>query len=82
MPAPRAAPFQVKITYRLPDGSVCMRILTQTRPVTESRELAESEINLAVVGEYRGSPGALLLKSMEIVVHSKKSLFQQKFQNK
>jgi len=47
---PRTAPFQLKIIYRTPDGGVYMRVLTQERPVTENRELAETEMNPAVIG--------------------------------
>ena len=50
MAPPRDAPFQLKIIYRTPDGGVYMRVLTQVRPVTESRELAETEMNPAVLG--------------------------------
>ena len=51
MPAPNEAPFQLKIIYRLPDGAVYMRVLTQVRPVTDNKELAESQMNPAVIGE-------------------------------
>jgi len=48
--------------------------------------VAESEVTYPIpkfpTPEDRGNEIWLLLKSMEIVVHSKKSLFQQKFQKK
>ena len=48
---PHDAPFQLKILYRTPDGGVYLRVLTQVRPVTENKELAETDMNPAVIGE-------------------------------
>nr|CAB3262650.1 uncharacterized protein LOC100181368 [Phallusia mammillata] len=63
---PQEAPFQLKIMYRPPDGSVCLRVITQMRPVTENRELAESEMNLGVVGAYASQSAAKLALEGEI----------------
>ncbi|XP_076816463.1 uncharacterized protein LOC143462264 isoform X1 [Clavelina lepadiformis] len=57
---PSEAPFQLKIMYRPPDGSVCMRVLTQVRPVTENRVLAETAMNPAVIGTFATQQAAKL----------------------
>jgi hypothetical protein len=43
-------PFQVQINYSRLDGAKCVRVVAKQQDVTESREMAEDNINVAVVG--------------------------------
>ncbi|XP_078491585.1 circularly permutated Ras protein 1 [Ciona intestinalis] len=63
---PKVAPFQLRITYRSLTGHQCMRVLTQDRPVTEDRVLAELEMNPAVIGTYAAQSAAALALDGEV----------------
>ncbi len=39
-------PFQLQIEYTSLDGDKCLRVITQTKPLTKDRELAERGITL------------------------------------
>ncbi|KAL6079565.1 Circularly permutated Ras protein 1 [Balamuthia mandrillaris] len=43
-------PFQVQIRFHTLDGNKCIRCITQALPVTEDRNLAEENANIAVLG--------------------------------
>eukprot|EP01129_Flabellula_baltica_P011097 TRINITY_DN4786_c0_g1_i2.p1 TRINITY_DN4786_c0_g1~~TRINITY_DN4786_c0_g1_i2.p1 ORF type:complete len:618 (+),score=146.75 TRINITY_DN4786_c0_g1_i2:353-2206(+) len=43
-------PFQVQISYTRLDGARCIRVISKMQAVTEDRDLAEENINVAVVG--------------------------------
>lgn len=45
-------PFQLQIQYTGVDGSCCMRVITQAKPVTTNRDVAERDIDMAVVGTH------------------------------
>ncbi|XP_077973950.1 uncharacterized protein LOC120347780 isoform X2 [Styela clava] len=51
-PPPESAMFQLQAKYLLPNGCTCLRVITQSRPVTENRILAEHGLNPVVVGTY------------------------------
>ena len=34
-------PFQLQIEYTSPDGDRCLRVITQSKPVTKDRDVAE-----------------------------------------
>ncbi|XP_050393122.1 circularly permutated Ras protein 1 isoform X2 [Patella vulgata] len=50
--APTELPFQLQLEYTDTDGMKALRVLTQKRPVTQSRNLAEQHLNLEVLGPY------------------------------
>ncbi|XP_046374284.1 circularly permutated Ras protein 1-like isoform X1 [Haliotis rufescens] len=72
---PAELPFQLQIRYTDTEGMKALRVLTQTKPVTHDRDLAEKNIdlnvlgthaaqktaNLALEGEYTMSRGAALM---------------------
>ena len=37
-------PFQLQIEYTAQDGSRCMRVITQAKPITTNREVAEKGV--------------------------------------
>jgi hypothetical protein len=45
-------PFQLQIEYTAQDGSRCMRVITQAKPITTDRDLAEKDIDMSVVGTH------------------------------
>jgi hypothetical protein len=45
-------PFQLQIEYTAQDGSRCMRVITQAKPITTNREVAEKDIDMSVVGAH------------------------------
>ncbi|KAK6171244.1 hypothetical protein SNE40_019473 [Patella caerulea] len=50
--APTELPFQLQLEYTDTNGTKALRVLTQKRPVTQSRNLAEQHLNLEVLGPY------------------------------
>ncbi|KAK6171248.1 hypothetical protein SNE40_019476 [Patella caerulea] len=50
--APTELPFQLQLEYIDTDGTKALRVLTQKRPVTQDRALAEEYLNLEVLGPY------------------------------
>lgn len=42
-------PFQLQIEYTAQDGSRCMRVITQAKPITTNRDLAEK----GMLGEHQ-----------------------------
>ncbi|KAL5473515.1 hypothetical protein EMCRGX_G028006 [Ephydatia muelleri] len=53
-------PFQVQIEYTRLDGAKCMRVLTDVKPVTFDRAVAEKGIDLAILGKHIASTTARL----------------------
>lgn len=49
---PTELPFQVQITYRDRNGAKALRVLTQKKPVTKDRQMAEANINMPIVGAH------------------------------
>lgn len=47
---PDNALFQLQVKFQVRNGCTCLRVITQARPVTESRMLAEQGLNPAVMG--------------------------------
>lgn len=72
---PSEVPFQVQITYTDVDGTKALRVLTQKKPVTRDREVAERDVDLnvlalhterrsselALMGDYTASRGVALM---------------------
>ncbi|XP_050393119.1 circularly permutated Ras protein 1 [Patella vulgata] len=50
--SPTELPFQLQLEYIDTDGTKALRVLTQKRPVTQDRALAEEYLNLEVLGPY------------------------------
>eukprot|EP00054_Salpingoeca_dolichothecata_P012110 m.67239 g.67239 ORF g.67239 m.67239 type:complete len:842 (-) comp19789_c0_seq2:154-2679(-) len=46
---PAHVPFQAQVKYVRKDGSQCMRVISMSRPSTDERKIAESELNVAVL---------------------------------
>lgn len=44
-------PFQVQILFTRLDGMTCMRVISRLQPITESKEQAEEEADVAVLGQ-------------------------------
>lgn len=49
---PSELPFQLQISYVDVDGAKALRVLTQKRPVTRDRQLAEQHADLSVLGGH------------------------------
>jgi hypothetical protein len=45
-------PFQLQIEYTGQDGSRCMRVITQAKPITTDRGVAEKDMDMSVVGAH------------------------------
>ncbi|XP_064628238.1 circularly permutated Ras protein 1-like [Lineus longissimus] len=45
-------PFQIQISYTDMEGNKALRLITKTRPITKDRQLAEQEINIALIGTH------------------------------
>ncbi|KAL8595082.1 hypothetical protein ACOMHN_019120 [Nucella lapillus] len=72
---PPELPFQVQIMYTDVDGTKALRVLTQKKPVTKDRTIAEKDLDLnvlalhterrsselALMGDYSGSRGLALM---------------------
>ncbi|XP_013416673.1 uncharacterized protein LOC106178153 [Lingula anatina] len=53
-------PFQLQIKYTDLEGSQAMRVLTQSKPITKDRNVAEREMNLQVIGAHTAQTTARL----------------------
>ncbi|KAJ8311068.1 hypothetical protein KUTeg_011383 [Tegillarca granosa] len=49
---PDKLPFQLQIQYTDTDGAKALRVLTQVKPVTWDRKIAENKMNLDVLGKH------------------------------
>jgi hypothetical protein len=54
-----SVPFQVQIHYTGLDGGKYLRVISQVKPVTEDRKLAEQDLNLDVVAAQAAQQAAL-----------------------
>ncbi|PVD28840.1 hypothetical protein C0Q70_11435 [Pomacea canaliculata] len=52
MNVPPELPFQLQIQYTDADGTKALRVLTQKKPVTHDRQLAEEMANVGVIGVH------------------------------
>jgi len=55
-------PFQVQIKYTRLDGMRCIRVITETRPVTSDRQVAEQHIHAPVISAHVAQQCARLAK--------------------
>eukprot|EP00118_Oscarella_pearsei_P025546 m.308356 g.308356 ORF g.308356 m.308356 type:complete len:751 (+) comp43845_c0_seq1:107-2359(+) len=53
-------PFQLQIKYTSMDGAKSLRVISKSQPVTKSREVAEREMNIGVVGAHCAQSSARL----------------------
>eukprot|EP00753_Platysulcus_tardus_P015458 PLAT5019.2.p1 GENE.PLAT5019.2~~PLAT5019.2.p1 ORF type:complete len:827 (+),score=465.90 PLAT5019.2:277-2757(+) len=58
----RSLPFQVQVHYKRMDGSRCVRIITHRKPVTRAREVAEAEMDVALLGAHVAQQCAALAR--------------------
>ena len=56
-------PFQVQITYTRLNGSKCIRVITQRKPITRDRAAAEAEADVAILGLNNVQHSAKYVKS-------------------
>ncbi|KAK7494561.1 hypothetical protein BaRGS_00014214 [Batillaria attramentaria] len=49
---PSELPFQLQITYADTDGTKALRVITQKKPVTRDRQLAEENADLTILGVH------------------------------
>eukprot|EP00753_Platysulcus_tardus_P005322 PLAT13174.1.p1 GENE.PLAT13174.1~~PLAT13174.1.p1 ORF type:complete len:812 (-),score=424.03 PLAT13174.1:165-2561(-) len=48
----KALPFQVQIEFTKLDGSRCIRVISNVKPVTRERHVAEESVDMAVLGAH------------------------------
>jgi len=71
-------PFQVQINYTKLDGSKCIRVMTQTRKITNERKVAEEKINVHVVGLHAVQQSAKLAQEGNYTKARMKQITAQK----
>ncbi|XP_041351713.1 uncharacterized protein LOC121370501 [Gigantopelta aegis] len=57
---PSELPFQLQVCYTDTDGTKALRVLTQLKPVTQDRNVAEQNVNLDVLGLHTAQHSAQL----------------------
>ncbi len=61
-------PFQIQITFMKLDGSKCQRVITEYRPVTHDRSLAEKTLDIRVVSANLAQQSARLAQQVSILL--------------
>ncbi|XP_046583394.1 circularly permutated Ras protein 1-like [Haliotis rubra] len=75
---PAELPFQLQIRYTDTEGMKALRVLTQTRPVTHDRDVAEKNVDLNVLGTHAAQKTANLALDGEYTMSRGAALMNQR----
>ncbi|XP_067676660.1 circularly permutated Ras protein 1-like [Haliotis asinina] len=75
---PAELPFQLQIRYTDTEGMKALRVLTQTKPVTHDRDVAEKNIDLNVLGTHTAQKTANLALDGEYTMSRGAALMNQR----
>ncbi|XP_065898859.1 circularly permutated Ras protein 1-like [Dysidea avara] len=71
-------PFQLQISYTSLDGAQCNRVITQAKPITKDRQVAEAGSNVQVLGAHVAKTTAKMALEGEYTKARTKALVNQR----